>query len=216
MSRARGSPNNLCSLRRQSPRALQQWQVIITYRYSNSPLKSPSKFVSFSPHLEDGSGAHKKEISSPLGLSTVTYLDIPDLSALVSVSHHFLPFSMDPILHRERLLTVAPARLSHFLVSPCRPLFDDLVNRNIAPGLDLLRRWRQGNYLHSPEVRRAVDLFERYIHMTLNKFSAVRKTISRFPCPPPESGKKQTFVIPHFGQTAQDRPRQASRQPRQR
>jgi hypothetical protein len=78
---------------------------------------------------------------------------MPDISALASASCYLLPFSVDPVLHRKRLFTVAPARLNHFLASPCRPLFGDLVNRNIVRGLDLTRRWRQGNYLHSPEVK---------------------------------------------------------------
>jgi hypothetical protein len=89
----------------------------------------------------------------------VSFLDLPDLAALSHVSPSLAKLCSDPVLHRFRLLVVAPSRLSHSLFgqSPqglaLRPTVSDLVNRGVLRGLGIVRRWRAGSYFYSPHVR---------------------------------------------------------------
>ncbi|KAH9049419.1 hypothetical protein EDB84DRAFT_1453834 [Lactarius hengduanensis] len=88
-------------------------------------------------------------------LHILSFLDVPELSALASTCHDLASLAADPILQRTRLLVVAPSRVSHSLFgigpqgSPLRPTVLDLINRGVMKGLVMERRWRAGLYLYS-------------------------------------------------------------------
>lgn len=88
-------------------------------------------------------------------LRILSFLDVPELSALASTCHNLASLTADPILQRTRLLVVAPSRVSHSLFgigpqgSPLRPTVLDLINRGVMKGLVMERRWRAGLYLYS-------------------------------------------------------------------
>lgn len=88
-------------------------------------------------------------------LRILSFLDVPELSALASTCHNLASLAADPILQRTRLLVVAPSRVSHSLFgigprgSPLRPTVLDLINRGVMKGLVMERRWRAGLYLYS-------------------------------------------------------------------
>jgi len=85
----------------------------------------------------------------------VSYLDVPELSALAYTCHYLASLAADPILQRTRLLVVTPSRLSHSLFaigpegSPLRPTILDLIRRGVIKGLGIERRSRAGLYLYS-------------------------------------------------------------------
>jgi hypothetical protein len=89
----------------------------------------------------------------------VSFLDLPDLAALSQLSSYLARLSSDPVLHRTRILVVAPSRISHGLFgrSPqgiaLRPTVGDLINRGVIRGLAIARAWRMGSYFYSPSVR---------------------------------------------------------------
>jgi len=89
----------------------------------------------------------------------VSYLDVPELSALASTCHYLASLAADPILQRTRLLVVTPSRLSHSLFaigpegSPLRPTILDLIRRGVMRGLGIERRSRAGLYLYSAPAR---------------------------------------------------------------
>ena len=89
----------------------------------------------------------------------VSYIDVPELSALASTCHYLAALAADPILQRTRLLVVTPSRLSHSLFaigpggSPLRPTMLDLIRRGVMKGLDIERRSRAGLYLYSALAR---------------------------------------------------------------
>ena len=89
----------------------------------------------------------------------VSYLDVPELSALASTCHYLASLAADPILQRTRLLVVTPSRLSHSLFaigpegSPLRPTILDLIRRGVMKGLGIERRSRAGLYLYSALAR---------------------------------------------------------------
>ena len=88
----------------------------------------------------------------------MSFLDVPELTALASTSGYLATLAADPILQRTRLLVVAPSRISHSLFGispgglPLRPTVSDLIRRNVMKGLDIERRWRAGLYLYSAPV----------------------------------------------------------------
>ncbi|KAI0068076.1 hypothetical protein BV25DRAFT_1904549 [Artomyces pyxidatus] len=88
----------------------------------------------------------------------VSYLDLPDLAALAAASGQLAILTADPVLHRTRLLVVAPSRLSHSLFglgpegTPLRPTIPDLVHRGVMKGPGILWRWRMGLYFYSPQA----------------------------------------------------------------
>jgi hypothetical protein len=86
--------------------------------------------------------------------SAVSYLDIPEIRILTHVAFSIRILASDPILHRHRILIVAPSRVSHALfgTSPPRSTVPQLVQRNILKGMGLERRWRLGHYLYSHHV----------------------------------------------------------------
>ena len=89
----------------------------------------------------------------------MSYLDVPELSALAFTCHYLASLAADPILQRTRLLVVTPSRLSHSLFaigpegSPLRPSILDLIRRGVMKGLDIERRSRAGLYLYSALAR---------------------------------------------------------------
>ena len=90
-------------------------------------------------------------------ISLVSYLDLPELLLLSRISWNLRTLATDPILHRERILVVAPSRVEHSLFArgiagPIRPTVSDLVQRNVMRGLQIQRRWRMGAYLYSAQV----------------------------------------------------------------
>ena len=95
-------------------------------------------------------------------LSTVSFLDLPDLAVLAQVVPALMHLTTDPVLHTYRLKIVSPSRVNHklFGVSPrghaLRPTLVDLVHRGVIKGLGIERRWRMGGYFYSPNVRRSI------------------------------------------------------------
>ncbi|OCH86095.1 hypothetical protein OBBRIDRAFT_738621 [Obba rivulosa] len=88
-------------------------------------------------------------------LHIFSYLDLPDLANLAQVHPGLARLTDDPVLHRARILVVAPSRVSHSLFGmsssgiPLRPTVPDLVQRGIMRGLGIERRWRAGSYFYS-------------------------------------------------------------------
>ncbi|EMD32549.1 hypothetical protein CERSUDRAFT_118600 [Gelatoporia subvermispora B] len=88
-------------------------------------------------------------------LHILSYLDLPDLTSLAQALPGLCRLTEDPILHRSRILVVAPSRVSHSLFGtspsgiPFRPTVPELVHRGILRGLGIERRWRAGTYFHS-------------------------------------------------------------------
>lgn len=104
----------------------------------------------------------------------VSYLDVPELSALASTCHYLASLAADPILQRTRLLVVTPSRLSHSLFaigpegSPLRPTILDLIRRGVMKGLNIERRSRAGLYLYSALARIPIFLHDAlYAHWNL-------------------------------------------------
>ena len=89
----------------------------------------------------------------------VSFLDVPDLACLAEACPELQPLIEDPVLRRERLLVVAPSRVSHSLFGtstaglPLRPTLPDLIHRGIMRGMGIERRWRDGLYFSSAPVR---------------------------------------------------------------
>ncbi|KAJ6502662.1 hypothetical protein DFH09DRAFT_1335808 [Mycena vulgaris] len=94
-------------------------------------------------------------IPPELVLHILSYLDLPDLAVLSSLSPVLARLAADPALHKNRLRVISPARLQHnlFGLSPrgeiLRPSVGDLVHRGVMRGLAIERRWRAGNYFYS-------------------------------------------------------------------
>lgn len=88
----------------------------------------------------------------------VSFLDLPDLASLATLSDELKRLTCDPILHRYRLLVVAPSRVQHSLFgqgplgATYRPTVGELVQRNVMRGLGIERRWRNGIYIYSQPV----------------------------------------------------------------
>lgn len=95
----------------------------------------------------------------------VSFLDIPDLAALLRVSKALALLTADPVLHRTRLRVVAPSRVQHSLFgrSPegilLRPTIPELVHRGVMRGLQIERRLRTGAYLYSPHASTVTHFF---------------------------------------------------------
>ncbi|EIW64170.1 uncharacterized protein TRAVEDRAFT_61880 [Trametes versicolor FP-101664 SS1] len=91
-------------------------------------------------------------------LDILSYLDLPDLTCLAQAYPELAQLAEDPLLHRKRLLVVAPSRVSHSLFGqstagvPLRPTVSDLVHRGILRGMGIERRWRAGLYFSSPHM----------------------------------------------------------------
>ena len=98
---------------------------------------------------------------------TVSYLDIPDLTALSRAFPQLAALTSDPILHRDRLRLTAPSRVAHSLfgTSPSgillRPDVGELLQRGVMKGLGIERRWRTGGYFHGPRVCVGLSCFIR-------------------------------------------------------
>jgi len=95
-------------------------------------------------------------------LHILSYLDLPELLSLSRTSWNLRPLAADPILHRNRILVVAPSRVEHSLFAqgvagPMRPTVPDLVQRNVLRGLHIERRWRMGAYLYSAQSVRQYE-----------------------------------------------------------
>ncbi|KAH9932050.1 uncharacterized protein BXZ73DRAFT_89996 [Epithele typhae] len=84
-----------------------------------------------------------------------SFLDLPDLASLAQACPELLPLVEDPVLRRERLLVVAPSRVSHSLFGtsstglPLRSTLPELVHRGIIRGVGVERRWRDGLYFYT-------------------------------------------------------------------
>ncbi|KAI0049258.1 hypothetical protein FA95DRAFT_1557055 [Auriscalpium vulgare] len=104
------------------------------------------------------SDAHRGLLATPpeIILRIFSYLDIPDLAALAAASGYLAVLAADPVLHRARILVVAPSRVSHSLFAvgpegaPLRPSVPELVHRGVMRGLGIERHWRMGLYFYSP------------------------------------------------------------------
>lgn len=85
----------------------------------------------------------------------MSYLDLPDPSAISHVFPSLNQLVFDPVLHHTRLRIVAPSRVHHALFGiPGRPGVVELVQRGVIRGLPgIERRWRDGEYMYSPQVR---------------------------------------------------------------
>ena len=98
------------------------------------------------------------KLNRTLFLSTVSFLDLPDLAVLAQVVPALMHLTTDPVLHTYRLRIVSPSRVNHklFGVSPqghtLRPTLVDLVHRGVIKGLGIERRWRMGGYFYSRNV----------------------------------------------------------------
>ena len=98
------------------------------------------------------------KLNRTLFLSTVSFLDLPDLAVLARVVPALMHLTTDPVLHTYRLRIVSPSRVNHklFGVSPqghtLRPTLVDLVHRGVIKGLGIERRWRIGGYFYSRNV----------------------------------------------------------------
>ena len=106
--------------------------------------------------------------------SLVSYLDLPELLSLSRTSWNLRTLATDPILHRKRILVVAPSRVGHSLFAqgvagPIRPTVPDLVQRNVLRGLQIERRWRMGAYLYSAQV--GILVFPGTLQHPLNYYS---------------------------------------------
>ncbi|KAF8514756.1 hypothetical protein JB92DRAFT_2917714 [Gautieria morchelliformis] len=83
-----------------------------------------------------------------------SFLDLPDLAQLSTISPRLRNLASDKALHRLRVLVVAPSRIRHFLFAQggsLRPTVGDLVQRGVMRGLGMERRWRHGLYFSSPQ-----------------------------------------------------------------
>ncbi|KAF8585125.1 hypothetical protein K439DRAFT_1388677 [Ramaria rubella] len=83
-----------------------------------------------------------------------SFLDLPDLAYLATLSPLFSKLASDKALHRLRVLVVAPSRIRHFLFAEggtLRPTVRDLVQRGVMRGLGIERRWKHGLYFYSPQ-----------------------------------------------------------------
>jgi hypothetical protein len=126
-----------------------------------SPITPPSDWFDIPPeimlHICVSSLSLRLQLLI-LALFLVSYLDLPDLAAIVQVSPVLASLASDPVLHRNRLKVVAPSRLQHSLYGAdqhglaFRPTVGDLVHRGVMCGLDIERRWRLGLYFYSHNV----------------------------------------------------------------
>ncbi|KAH9849217.1 hypothetical protein C2E23DRAFT_784556 [Lenzites betulinus] len=91
-------------------------------------------------------------------LHILSFLDLPDLTSVARAYPELSVLAEDPLLHRERLRTITPSRVSHSLFAlspaglPLRPTVADLVHRGIMRGMGIERRWRAGHYFSSPHM----------------------------------------------------------------
>jgi len=116
------------------------------------------------------------DIPQEVMLDIFSYLDLPDLAALVQASPVLASLAFDPVLHRNRLKITAPARVRHSLFRvgpngiPLRPTIGDLVHRDIIRGLSIERRWRTGLCFNS---RSSVLLYESGLRLARRHVSDV-------------------------------------------
>ncbi|KAL5533731.1 hypothetical protein ACEPAG_191 [Sanghuangporus baumii] len=97
-------------------------------------------------------------------LHILSYLDLPELDALSRLSPVLKDLAQDPILHRRRILIVAPSRVQHALFAyggALRPTVPDLVVRNVLRGLGIERRYRMGLYFNSRESVKQYEISRR-------------------------------------------------------
>ncbi|KAI0828853.1 hypothetical protein BC628DRAFT_1171443 [Trametes gibbosa] len=100
-------------------------------------------------------------------LHILSFLDLPDLTCLSRAYPELLSLAEDPLLHRERLRTITPSRVSHSLFAlspaglPLRPTVADLVHRGIMRGMGIERRWRAGLYYSSPHMVKQYETSRR-------------------------------------------------------
>ncbi|KAA1467942.1 hypothetical protein DENSPDRAFT_360978 [Dentipellis sp. KUC8613] len=115
-------------------------------------------------------------------LYILSFLDLPDLAALARVTDRLAVLTADPLLHRTRLLVVAPSRVAHALFGegphgcPLRPTVPDLVHWGILRGLGIERRWRMGLYLSSPH---SVKHYENSLRLQRRHASHVLSSLLR-------------------------------------
>ncbi|KAJ7170205.1 hypothetical protein C8R46DRAFT_896150 [Mycena filopes] len=94
-------------------------------------------------------------LPAELILHIFSFLDLPDLDVLRTLSPLLARLADDPALHNNRLRVTSPARVEHdlFGLGPrgdvLRPSVGDLVHRGVMRGLAIERRWRAGTYFHS-------------------------------------------------------------------
>lgn len=109
-------------------------------------------------------------------LHILSYLDLPDLDVLSHISPSLNVLAQDPILHKSRILIVAPSRVKHSLFGhggTLRPTIPDLVQWGVLRGLGIERRWRMGVYLNSKE---SVKLYENSRRLQLSHVRHVLST----------------------------------------
>ena len=79
-------------------------------------------------------------LTTTLNTKPVSYLDLPELDVLSSLSPHLRHLAHDRALHRTRILVVAPSRVEHALFAyggALRPSIGDLVHWGVMKGLGL-------------------------------------------------------------------------------
>lgn len=97
-------------------------------------------------------------------LHILSYLDLPELDALSRISPILKGLAQDPVLHRRRILIVAPSRVQHALFGyggALRPTIPDLVLKNVLRGLGIERRYRTGLYFNSRESVKQYETSKR-------------------------------------------------------
>ena len=118
----------------------------------------------------------------------MSYLDLPDLDSLSRISTSLGDLTKDPLLHKCRILIVAPSRVKHSLFGhggALRPTIPDLVHWGVLRGLGIERRWRMGTYFNSREVRDPVYYLIKKCLLIISLIHLfpvlVRKTVRNFP-----------------------------------
>ncbi|KAL1740446.1 hypothetical protein HDZ31DRAFT_47487 [Schizophyllum fasciatum] len=105
-----------------------------------------------------------RDVPPEIILYIFSFLDIPDLATVARLSPLYAALAADPLLHRYRLLVVAPSRVGHSLFGEgptggtLRPTVPELVNRGVLRGLHIERRWRMGLYIGSQSSVRQYEI----------------------------------------------------------
>ena len=133
------------------------------HRHPHLPMDINSPLLSLPPEvILQICKSHCHIADTPAHRQLVSYLDLPELQYLASLSPLLRHLSQDRALHRTRILVVAPSRIQHALFAyggSLRPTVADLVHSGVMRGLGIERRWRHGLYFYSPQVR---PKYERY------------------------------------------------------
>ncbi|KAJ7597479.1 hypothetical protein C8J56DRAFT_920187 [Mycena floridula] len=115
------------------------------------------------PSLLHSTAMNLQTLPAEILLHICSYLDVPDLASLGQLSLGFAKLTTDPVLHKHRILVIAPSRVHHSLFGQgpqgdaLRPTVGELVHRNVLRGLNIERRFRNGEYIYT---KRSIDQYE--------------------------------------------------------